>query len=73
MLSYCWKCRKNKDRKSLRVVRPKTGRILVLSKCLVFHSKIFKFTKEQQASRLLSILGIKRPLSKFPLLVPLLP
>ena len=37
----------------------------------MYDSKKSKFIKEQKASRLLSSLGIKVPLSKIPLLGPL--
>ena len=45
---------------------------MLLSKCVVCDSKKSKFLKEQEASRLLSSLGIKTPLNKIPLLGPLL-
>ena len=45
---------------------------MFLSKCEVGDSKKSKFIKEQEASELLSSLGIKTPLSKIPLLGPLL-
>ena len=50
----------------------KNGRIMLLSKCAVRDSKKSKFIKEQEASALLSSLGIKTPLSKIPLVGPLL-
>ena len=56
MLSYCLKCRKN-----TKVARSKNGRILLLSKCAVCDSKKSKFIKHQEASALLSSLGIKAP------------
>ena len=43
-----------------------------LSKCEVCDSSKWKFIKQQEVSVLLSSLGIKRPLSKIPLLGPLL-
>ena len=61
MLSYCLKCRKNTESKSPKVVKTKTRRIMLLSKCEVHDSKKLKFIKEQEASRLLSSLGIKTP------------
>ena len=64
MLSYCLKCRKNTESKNPKVVRIKIGRIMLLSKCAVCDSKKSKFIKEQEASELLSILGIKTSLSK---------
>ena len=39
------------------------GRIMLLSKCTVCDSKNSKFIKQQEASGLLSSLGIKAPLS----------
>ena len=49
--------------------KTKNGRIMLLSKCIVCDSIKSKFIKEQEASGLLSSLGIKTPLSKFFLLV----
>ena len=73
MLSYCLKCRKNTESKNPIVTRKKNpGRIVLLSKCAVCDSKKLKFIKEQEASGLLSSLGIKTPLRKVPLLGPVL-
>ena len=71
MLSYCLKCRKNTESKNPKVARTKNGRIMLLSKCAVCDSKKSKFIKQQEASGLLSSLGIKAPLSKIPLVGPL--
>ena len=71
MLSYCLKCRKNTESKNPKVVRTKNGRIMLLSKCAMCDSKKSKFIKEQEASGLLISLGIKTPLSKIPLVSPL--
>ena len=43
-----------------------------LSKCAVCDSKKSKFIKYQEASRLLSSLGIKTPFIRIPLIGPLL-
>ena len=72
MLSYCLKCRKNTESKNPKAVRTKNGRKMLLLKCVVCDSKKSKFIKEQEASGLLSSLGIKTPLNKIPLLGPLL-
>ena len=72
MLSYCLKCRENADSKNPKVVKTKNGRIMFLSKCEVWDSEKSKFIKEQKASGLCSSLGIKTPLSKIPLVGPLL-
>ena len=45
---------------------------MLLSKCAVSNSKKEKLMKEQDASALLSSLGIKTHLSKAPLVGPLL-
>ena len=45
---------------------------MLLSKCEVLDSKKSKLVKEQEASWLLSSLGIKTPLSNIPLLGTLL-
>ena len=71
-MSYCLKCRKNTESKNPEVVRTKNGRIMLLSKYVVCNSKKSEFLKEQEASGLLSSLGIKTPLNKIPLLGPLL-
>ena len=67
MLSYCLKCRKNTESKNTKVAKAKTRRITLLSKSEVCDSKKLKFFKDQEASGLLSSLGIKAPLSKIPL------
>ena len=72
MLSYCLKCRKRYRNKTRKVVKTENGIIMLLSKCEVCDSKKLKFIKEQGASGLLSSLGIKIPLSKTPLVGPLL-
>ena len=46
MSSYCFKCRKNTASKNPKVVRTKTGRIMLLSKCEICNSKKLKFIKE---------------------------
>ena len=45
---------------------------MVLSKCVVCYSKKSKYIKQQESGRLLSSLGKKTPLSKIPLVGPLL-
>ena len=36
MLSYCLKCRKNKESKNLKTVKTKNGRIILVSKYVVY-------------------------------------
>ena len=68
MLSYCLKCRNNTKSENLEVVKIKDGRIMLLSKFSLFNSKKSTFLTEQEAKRLLSRLGLKRPLGKVPFL-----
>ena len=72
MLSYCLKCRKNTESTNPKVARTKNRKIMPLLKCAVCDRKMSKFIKEQEASGLLSTLEIKAPLSKIPLVGPLL-
>ena len=72
MLSNCLKCRKSTKSKNPKIARTKNGRIMLLSKCVVCDSKKSKFIKQQEATGLLSSLGIKTPLNKIYLLGPLL-
>ena len=57
MLSNCLKCRKNRESKSPKILKPKNGRIMLLSKCPVCDRKESKFIKEQEAKGLLSTTG----------------
>ena len=61
MLSYRLKYRKNTESKNPKVVRTKSGRIMILSKYLVRNSK-------KEARRLLSSLRIRTLLSQILLL-----
>ena len=64
MLLNCLKCRKITESKNPKVARTENGRIMLLSKYAVCDSKKSKFIKEQEASGLLSSLGIKTHLSE---------
>ena len=55
MLSYCLKCRECTESKNPKGVRTKNGRIMVSSHCTICNV--------QEASGLLSSLGIKKLLS----------
>ena len=72
MLWYCLKCRKNKESRNPKVGKTKNGRIMLLSKCEVCSNKRSKFIKENNASGLLSSLGIETPLIKVRFVGPLL-
>ena len=68
MLPYCLKCRKKVESKNPKVVRTKSGRIILLSKLEVCNSKKVKFITEQEAIELFHSLGINTSLNKIPLL-----
>ena len=50
------------------MIKDKTGRLIMSSKCSVCGNKKPRFMKEQETKRLLSNLGIKTTLIKIPLL-----
>ena len=68
MLLYCLKCKKNTERINPKVLKTTNGKTMILSKCAICGSKKSKFIKEQQAKGLLSNLGLRTPLNKFPVL-----
>ena len=70
MLSYCLKLKKKQKKtesKNPKVAKTRNWKIMLLPKCAVCDSKNSKVIKEQEASGLLSSLGLKTPLSKIPL------
>ena len=71
MLSYRLKCRKDMESRKPKAVRTENERITLLSKYTICDSKKSKFFKQQEASGLLSSLGIKPPLGKIPCVGPL--
>ena len=68
MKSYCLKCRKDTENINPKVSKTSNNRILILSKCAICGSKKSRSIKNQEAKGLLSILGIKTPLTKVPVL-----
>ena len=68
MSSYCLKCRKNTQSIDRAVSKTSNGRTMILSKCAMCGSKKLRSIKKQEASGILSSLGIKAPLNKIPLL-----
>ena len=68
MLSFCLKCVK-KNTKSMNPKASETNNgKTIISKYALCGSKTLRFIKKQEASRTLSYLGLKTPLSKVPLL-----
>ena len=49
-----------------RVSRTSNGKTMILSKCAICGSKKTKFIKKQEASGILSSVGIRTPLNKIP-------
>ena len=68
MKTYCINCRKDTENINTKIVKTKSNRLVMQSKCSVCGIKKSRFLKEQEAKGLLSNLGIKTPLSKSPLL-----
>ena len=68
MESYCLKCRKYTANINPQVFSTSNGKLMILSKCLIYGSKKSKFIEQREAKGLLSKLGIKTPLSKIPML-----
>ena len=65
---YCVKCRKKTENLNSKIFKTKNRRLIMQSKCTECGLKKLRFVKEQDAKGLLSNLGIKKPLSKIPLL-----
>ena len=66
--TYCLACRKYTKNNNPKIVRNRQNRLMIQSNCATYDSKKSTFIKEQQAMGILSILGIKTPLSKVSLL-----
>ena len=72
MLLYCLKCGKDTESNNTKTARTKNGRIMLLSKFSVCDGQKSKGIKQQEASGLISNLGIKTFLKKIPLVGPFL-
>ena len=70
MSSCCLKCKKkiNKENINPRVLKTNNSKLMLLSKYDICGSKESRFIKKQEASGILSSLGLKTPLSKISLL-----
>ena len=66
--SHCLKCRKNAEKTNPRVSKTNNGKTMIFWKCAICGSKKLRFIKKQEASGILSNLGLKTPLNKIPLL-----
>ena len=67
MSFYCLKCRENTETINPRVSKTTNGKTM-LWKCSICGRKKTRFIKKQEASVILSNLGLKTPLHKIPLL-----
>ena len=67
-----FKWRKYTESINPRVSKTNNGRTMILSKCTICGSKKSRFIKKQDASGILSNLGLKIPLNKIPLLCDIL-
>ena len=68
MKTYCLKCRKHTENIDPKILSTSNDKPMILSKCAICGSKKSRFIKNQEAKELLSKLGIKKPLSKVPIL-----
>ena len=68
MKTYCVNCRKNTENLDSKIFKIKNDRLLMQSKWTDCGIKKSIFVKEEEAKGLFSNLGIKKPLSKIPLL-----
>ena len=67
MESYCLKCKKYTKNINPQVSSTNNGKLMILSRCAICNTKKCRFVKKQETKGLLSILGIKTPLSKMPI------
>ena len=68
MLTYCLICKKDAENKNAKMMKTKNGRLVLSSNCVICSNKKSRFVKEQEASGILSNVGIRTPLSKIPVL-----
>ena len=66
MLTHCLVCKKNTENVNSKMIKTKSGRLMLLSKCSKCGDKKRRFVKSQGTKGILSSLGIKTPLSNIP-------
>ena len=66
--TFCLVCKKHAKNTNPKIVINRQNRLMMQSNCAICSSKKSRFIKEQQTMGILSILRIKTPLSKVPLL-----
>ena len=68
MEKYCLKCKKNIKNTNPKLSSSSYGKAMILWNCAICCTKKSRFIKNQEVKGLLSNLGIRKPLSKVPLL-----
>ena len=68
MMTYCLVCKNDTENKDAKLIKTKNGRVILSSKYVLCGNKKSRFIKEQEASGILSSVGIRKPLSKIPVL-----
>ena len=64
MLSCCLKCKNKPENISPKFSKTNNGKTMMLSKCAICGSKKSKLIKKQEASGILTSVGITTPLNK---------
>ena len=54
MLSYCLVCKKNTENKDVKMIKTKSNRLMLSSKCIICGNKKSIFMKKQKTKGLLS-------------------
>ena len=67
-MTYCLKCKRNTKNIDAKMIKTKNGRVILSSKCVACGNKKSRFITEQEASGILSSVGIRSHLGKIPLL-----
>ena len=69
--NHCLRCKKNTEKINSGVSKTSNNKTILFSKCAICDTKEARFVKKQ-GSGMLSILGLKTPLSKIPLFADIL-
>ena len=68
MSSYCFKCKENKESINPKVLKTNNVKTMILSKYEICGSEKSKSNEKQEASGIISNLGLKKPLKQISLL-----
>ena len=68
MSSYCFKCKENKESINPKVLKTNNVKTMILSKYAICGSEKSKSIEKQEASGIISNLGLKKPLKQISLL-----